>query len=154
MARGGRREGAGRLKGTPNKRTLIKLAEIGKTIAESQKAGSDVLRAKTILADLTKTAVGFAAHWQAKMMEWESKPENKDAIVPQDYIDRFMLGLNAAMRAATALAPYQDPKLAALKVSTSPYDTPLPKVIESKKVLEITDPMELSRLYHSVVGAA
>jgi hypothetical protein len=115
-----------------------------------------VLRAKSILSDLTKAAVGFTAHWQAQIIEWESKAENAGKVVPSEYVDRFMLGLNAAIRAAAALAPYQDPKFSNIKVAMSPLDaSPEPKMIEGKAAkIDITDLNEITRLYHSVVRAA
>lgn len=150
----GERRG-GKQKGTPNKRTVAKLQEIGAEIAAAKK-GEGPVRARDQLSDLTKTAVGFTAHWQKKMLEWERDEKNVGKIVPAEYVDRFMLGLNAAIRAASALAPYQDPKLAAIKVSMSSFDIPeAPKVIEGKATkIDIKDPVELARVYASMVRAA
>ena len=156
MSRGsapGERRG-GRQKGTPNKRTVAKLMDAGRAIADTKKM--DSVRAKNVLSDLTKTAVGFAAHYQQKMMAFDGTPENAGKLVPQEIVDRFMAGLNTAIRAATALAPYQDPKLSAIKVSMSPFDVPeVPKVIDGKATkIDLKDPIELARIYHSLVRAA
>lgn len=155
MARG--KKTGGRQAGTPNKRTAAKLQQIGAEIAQAKKGGGP-LRARDVLSDLTKTAVGFTAHWQQKMMAWEQDPQNTGKLVPQEYVERFLLGLNAATRAAAALAPYQDPKLAAIKVSMSPFDTPAapdPKMIEGKALkIDTSNPVELARVYSSLVRAA
>lgn len=149
----GNPKGVGRPKGTPNKRTLQKLQEAGKTIAEAK--GGDVVRAKNVLADLTKTAVGFTAHYQQKMIAWEADPANAGKLPPADLVDRFMHGLNTAIKAAKALAPFQDPTFSAIKVSMSPLDIPEPKLIEGKAAkIDIKDPVELARLYSTLVRAA
>ena len=44
--------------------------------------------------------------------------------MPAEYVDRFTMGLNMAIRAASALAPYQDPKLGTIQVTMSPFDIP------------------------------
>ena len=139
-----------------NKRTIAKLQDIGTEIAAA-KRGAGPLRARDALMDLTRTAIGFTAHWQQKMIAWEADEKNVGKLVPQEYIDRFMLGLNAGIRSASALAPYQDPKLSALKVNISPFDiAPEPKTIEGKamKPIDIKDPVELARIYAQVVRAA
>lgn len=153
----GERRG-GKQKGTPNKRTVAKLQQIGAEIAAAKKAGGPV-RARDVLSDLTKTAVGFTAHWQQKMMAWEAAEASKPvpAPIPPEYVERFLEGMAAATRAAAALIPYQDPKLAAIKVSMSPFDVaPEPKTIEGKaiKPIDIKDPIELARIYSQVVRAA
>lgn len=150
----GERRG-GKTKGTQNKRTVAKLQQIGAEIAEA-KRGGNVVRARDALSDLTKTAIGFTAHWQQKMMAWEAANQDKDALIPREYIDRFMLGLTAATRAAAALAPYQDPKLAAIKVSMSPFDVVEPaKTIEGRALkVDTKDPVELARIYAQLVRAA
>lgn len=152
MARG--RKTGGKQKGTPNKRTVAKLAEAGKTIAEANKS-KDVVRGKWLLADLAKTAVGFTAHYQQKMMAFEADPANAGKLPPADVIDRFVMGLNTAIRAAKALAPFQDPTFSAIKVAMSPLDIPEPKIINGKaKQIDIKDPVELARLYATLVRAA
>jgi len=153
MARGYKT--GGKVKGTPNKKTIAKLQEAGKMIAEAKKS-NDVVRAKYVLADLTKTAVGFTAHYQQKMMAWEAMPENVGKVPPPELVDRFMDGLNAAIKAAKALAPFQDPTFSAIKVAMSPLDVPEPKLIEGKpsKKIDTTNPVELARLYATLVRAA
>lgn len=151
MARGYKT--GGRQKGSLDKKTIAKLAEAGKMIAQAKK--SDVVRAKYVLADLTKTAVGFTAHYQQKMIAWEAVPENKDKLPPAELVDRFLDGLNTAIKAAKALAPFQDPTFSAIKVAMSPLDIPEPKLIEGKATkLDIKDPVELARLYATLVRAA
>lgn len=152
-AKGERR--GGKTKGTLNKRTIAKLQQIGTEIAEAKRGGG-VVRARDALSDLTKTAIGFTAHWQNKMMAWEADPANAGTLIPREYIDRFMLGLTAATRAAAALAPYQDPRLAAIKVNMSPFDVVEPaKTIEGKALkIDTKDPVELARLYAQLVRAA
>lgn len=152
MARGYKT--GGRQKGSLDKKTILKLQEAGKTIAEANKS-KDVVRAKHALADLTKTAIGFTAHYQQKMIAWEAVPENKDKLPPAELVDRFLDGLNTAIKAAKALAPFQDPTFSAIKVSMSPLDVPEPKLIEGKATkLDIKDPVELARLYATLVRAA
>lgn len=157
MSRGsapGERRG-GRQRGTPNKRTVAKLIDAGRTIAGGNKI-KDAVRATDVLSDLTKTAMGFTAHYQAKMLAFEQDPTNKDKLPPPEVVDRFMLGLNAAIKAARALAPFQDPQFTAIKVAMSPFDTQeAQKVIEGKaSKIDLRDPIELARIYHSVVRAA
>ena len=153
MARG--RKTGGRSKGTPNKRTVAKLAEVGKVIHEARKS-KDVVRAKEVLSDLTKTAVGFTGYYQAKMMAFDADPKNAGKLPPAEVVDRFMWGLDAAVRAAKALAPYQDPTFAAIKVSMSPLDSlDAPKTIEGKATkIDTKDPIELARIYSQLVRAA
>ena len=154
MARGGRREGAGRRLGTPNRRTVAKLIEASHALGEAKK--QDVPRAIRTLADLMVTAMGFTAHYQRKMIAFEEMPENAGKIPPQEIVDRFMAGLHTAIRAAAALAPYQDPKFANIKVTMSSLDMPeAPNTVEGKDLkIDLKDPIELARIYHSLVRAA
>jgi hypothetical protein len=144
----------GRAKGTPNKKTVAKLAEVGREIAEARK--QEVPRAKKTLQDLMVTAMGWASQYQRKIMEWQAQPGNAGKEPPADIVDRFWQGMEAAGRFATALAPYQDPRFTAIKVSMSPLDIPdAPKLIEGKaNKIDMKDPMELARIYHQMVRAA
>ena len=143
----------GRPKGSPNKRTVQKLIETGREIA---KAKLDVPRAKNTLADLMQTATGFTAMYQRKLLEFEADPANAGKLPPAELVDRFMMGLNTAIRAARALAPFQDPQFSAIRAAMSPLDVPdAPKVVEGKATkIDLNDPIELARIYHSLVRAA
>src|SRR4051812_41711777 len=153
MARGGRREGAGRQAGTPNRRTVAKFLEDSQGDAEAKK--QDGPRAIKTLSELMVTAVGFTAHYQQKMIAWEAVPEKKDKLPPAEMVDRFMAGLNTAIKAAKALAPFQDPQFKAIAVTKSPLDVPEPKLINGKaEKIDIKDPVELARLYATLVRAA
>ena|SRR6266404_973642 len=152
MARGGRREGAGRRLGTPNRRTVAKLIEASHAVGKAKK--QDLPRAIKTLSDLMVTAVGFTAHYQRKMLEFEEAHAGE--VPPQEMVERFMAGLDAAIRAAAALAPYQDPKFTNIKVAMSPLDVlETPKIVKGKDLkIDLNDPIELARIYHSVVRAA
>ena len=146
----GERRG-GRQCGSLNKRTVAKLADVGRDLAEARK--QNVPRAKIVLQDLMVTAIGFAAHYQRKILEFEAAPENVGKLPERELIDRFMLGINAAVRIAAALAPYQDPKLSAVRVSMSPLDAPQRKIDRVPRELP-KDAAELARIYAQMVGAA
>jgi hypothetical protein len=103
MARGGRREGAGRRLGTPNRRTVAKLIEASQEIAEAKK--QNVPRAKTILSELMMMAMDYVSKYQQKMLAFECEPQNEGKEPPAEIVDRFWLGMYAAGKFAGALAP-------------------------------------------------
>jgi hypothetical protein len=151
MARGGRREGAGRRLGTPNRRTVAKLIEASQEIAEAKK--QNVPRAKTILSELMMMAMDYVSKYQQKMLAFECEPQNEGKELPGEIVDRFWIGMHAAGKFAAALAPYQDPKFTNIKVAMTPVDMPAePKVIEGKSSkLDLNDPNECFRIYARMV---
>lgn len=144
----------GRPKGALSRKTLAKLQEVGRDLSTAKKM--DVIRAKHTLADLIRTSTNFMAHYQRKMVEFEADKANAGKLPPPEIVERFLAGLHMSIRAAQALAPYQDPKFTNVKVSMSPFDAPeAPKLIEGKALkINTKDPIELARLYASMVRAA
>ena len=151
MARGGRREGAGRRLCTPNRRTVTKLIEASQEIAEAKK--QNVPRAKTILSELMMMAMDYVSKYQQKMLAFECEPQNEGKELPGEIVDRFWIGMHAAGKFAAALAPYQDPKFTNIKVAMSPSDMAAElKVIEDKaSKIDSNDPNEAYRIYARMV---
>lgn len=133
---------------------MAKLIEASQEIAEAKKR--NVPRAKTVLSELMVTAMGYASKHQQKMLAFERDPMNAGKEPPAEIVDRFWMGMHAAGKFAAALAPYQDPKFTNIKVGMSPLDVPeVPKAVEGKDLkINLKDPIELARIYHSLVRAA
>jgi hypothetical protein len=97
--------------------------------------------------------MGYTATYQRKLAAWATENPGKEP--PQELVDRFRLGMNAAGAFAKALAPYQTPKIGPIQPPVPPPE-PLPgdlaKLIEGKE-LKIKDPIELSRIYKQLVRA-
>jgi hypothetical protein len=116
----------------------------------------DVPRAIKTLSDLMVTAMGYTAYYQRKITEFQQAPDNVGKLPDPDLHARFMDGLLAAGRFAKELAPFQDPKFANVKVEHTPL-MPLdePKLIEGKDLkINLNDPIEVARVYRSLVRAA
>jgi hypothetical protein len=83
---------------------------------------------------------------------FEQDSQNAGKLPDRELIDRFMLGMNTAIRAAAALAPYQDPKFTNIKVETSPLDVPeVPKTVSKGLKINLKDPIEVARIYSCLI---
>jgi hypothetical protein len=133
---------------------VAKLIEASQEIADAKK--QNVPRAKTILSELMMTALGFASKYQQKMLAFERDPKNEGKEPPAEVVDHFWMGMHAAGKFAAALAPYQDPKFTNIRVDMSPLDVPqVPKSVDGEDLkINLKDPIEIARIYHSLIRAA
>jgi hypothetical protein len=130
----------GRPKGMPNKSTLEKLALIARDIGGIKRQG-DAL-AREMLNDLMNRAFTLTLAHEPKVEG--GKVEFKD---PEDEA-KYIAGLTLTGTFAKELAPYQSPKLSAVKVQDWPMP-PGPQVIEGKTLpqIDLTDEVEVARYY-------
>jgi hypothetical protein len=137
----GRPKKAGRTKGTPNKSTLEKLALIARDIGGIKRQG-DAL-AREMLNDLMKRAFTLTLAHEPKVEG--GKVEFKD---PEDEA-KYIAGLTLTGVFAKELAPYQSPKLSAVKVQEWPMPTDPMKTIEGSKLpaVNLDDEVEVARYY-------
>ena len=101
--RGGRREGSGRKRGTPNKSTIIQ-----REVDRERRELAGLRSGKVILSEL-------ANHFRNLMAKYQ---ENSPTPNPRKY-DRYS---KLALKAAAAVAPYEDAKLSALAITQINYD--------------------------------
>jgi hypothetical protein len=142
-------EPVGRPTRSPNKRTAAKPVASQKIAEVKEQA---VPAAKKILSDLMMTAMGLAAQHQKKLIAWEANPENEGKEPPAELVDCFLKAMNAAGRAAAALAPYQEGRFSTIKMS-SPPDAPAVLKADGKSKLKINlkDPVECERIYRAMI---
>jgi cellulose biosynthesis protein BcsQ len=129
----------GRTAGSLNKRTTQRLIEVGKQVAEVKKLGQK--KATEVLNELVQTSRGMVGLYQRKVVTADGSAIRDD--VKQEDVDNFWEALSLAIVAAKSLAPYQDPQISRIDISTTM--TPgmpipgageaggAPKVIEGKR---------------------
>jgi hypothetical protein len=147
----------GRTAGSLNKRTTQRLIEVGKQVAEVKKLGQK--KATEVLNELVQTSRGMVGLYQRKVVTADGSAIRDD--VKQEDVDNFWEALSLAIVAAKGLAPYQDPMISRIELSSTmtpgmPLMGPAEagdraKVVEGK-VIGIDDPVALGRLYARAVN--
>jgi hypothetical protein len=141
-----RKAGPGRPKGLPNKRTVQKMIEASRQIADIKKKGQK--KATEVLNDLMQTSMSFAARYQARIIAATDQQREPTA----DDLAHFWKAMECAGTFAKALAPFQDPTFKAIQVTMAPpagQDMPLHESADN--VVTIDDPVALARVYQRMV---
>jgi hypothetical protein len=115
MPRGGRRQNAGRPSGAKNKSTVERDLMI-RYQAEREAAGTEKKLAKDALEDYLNYFIKVAKLYQPINFGEGAKPEENGVSNPK----KFKEFSKAAIECAIALAPYQSPRLAAVRVEAPP----------------------------------
>lgn len=156
----GERRG-GRPKGVPNKKTIERLeaerierqvqSELARRLKDADRAEKALEAAKArgkklakdVLAELMEAFYGVAAMYQ---------PIPAGQIIPPGRTpneDKFEKWGRLTGEIAGKLAPFQSPTFRAIQVvaPTPESVAPAPRQIEGGNVIDMTDPVELSRIY-------
>lgn len=151
---GGKRPGAGRKRGIPNKAT-IERALIAQRDLEAIKAAAKADPERQLAIDKLEKFMnlceGAAAFFQPRSPEQlrSGIPEN-----PNKDWDLFGEWIDRAIYASKELANYQSAKLKAIMVSSSPI-IDQPRTIEGQSnVVALNDAVAVARLYRRVVTAS
>jgi hypothetical protein len=105
----------GRTPGSLNKRTTQRLIEVGKQVAEVKKLGQK--KATEVLNELVQTSRGMVGLYQRKVVTADGSAIRDD--VKQEDVDNFWEALSLAIVAAKGLAPYQDPMISRIELSSA-----------------------------------
>jgi hypothetical protein len=151
MAKG--KKTGGRERGSLNRRTLEKLAEVAREAQDVRTGGKKF--AKEVLDELMATAMSFAAREQRRILDEEEATDpdgTPRGVASQETYDRFWIAMNAAGTFAKALAPFQHPTFRAIAVVPPAAEPPAPKTIEGS-VVNLNDPIAVARIYQQMVRA-